>query len=308
MENRLHKFAVLVESGSFSAAARELHISQPALSVAIHKLERELQAPLFIQGSRPFALTDAGKIAYQTAKEISISTSNLQMQLAEIAQAAFTLRVGMIDSIAGSIFSRPESAITFVSPATLSVMVDNSRNLAGAVEQDAIDIAFIAGEPRSISAHLSLQPLGDEPLVLVCASHIASAQQAAVALGVLPEFVSYDQRSNTFRLIETALSQHNVRTQPVVYSTSPEVTLHLVRQGRGAAVLPYQTVESLLASGELSLLSSDTALGVIARPISVAQRRDKLLPGSTNRLVRQVRRALASAAEAAETAVKSVRA
>jgi DNA-binding transcriptional LysR family regulator len=185
-------------------------------------------------------------------------------------------------------------------------MVDNSRNLAGAVEQDAIDIAFIAGEPRSISAHLSLQSLGNEPLVLVCASHIASAQQAAVALGVLPEFISYDQRSNTFQLIEAALSQHNVHTQPAVYSTSPEVTLYLVRQGRGAAVLPYQTVESLLASGELSLLSSGT-LGVIARPISAVQRRDKLLPQSTNRLVRQVRRALASAAEAAETAVKSVR-
>jgi DNA-binding transcriptional LysR family regulator len=306
MENRLHKFAVLVESGSFSRAAKELHISQPALSVAIHKLERELQTPLVIQGSRPLTLTEAGKIAYQTAKEITISTSNLHTRLAEIAQTELTLRVGMIDSIASTIFSQPDGMRAFAAQTTLSVMVDNSRILAAAVEQDDIDIAFIAGEPRTISPQLSVQPLGSEPLILVCAQQLAPAQNASLAAGVLPQFISYDQRSNTFRLVKEILHRSGITIQAAVYSTSPEVTLNLVRQQQGSAVLPYQLVEPWLVSGELSLLGGNQ-IGTIARPISSLQRRDKLLPRSAARLARQVRRALSAATEAAESVTSSIR-
>jgi DNA-binding transcriptional LysR family regulator len=306
MESRLQKFAALIESGSFSRAAQELHISQPALSVAIRKLERELQASLFIQGSRPIALTESGRLAYRAAKEINITTSNLRTRLAELAQTELTLRVGMIDSVANAIFSQEDAMPEFSAPATLSVMVDNSRVLTNAVEHDTIDLAFIAGQPRLLSPQVTIQALGSEPLVLVCATSLVTTFEEALKLGELPQFVSYDQRSNTYHLIQETLHRHNITVQPSVYSTSPEVTLHLVRQQQGSAVLPYHTVRPLLDTGELSLLGSDT-IGMIARPISMVQRRDKLLPKPAGRLTRQVRRALVSTTEAAEIAVNSKR-
>ena len=48
MDERLKKFVQLVDSGSYTQASRQLHISQPALSVAIGKLERELHASLLV--------------------------------------------------------------------------------------------------------------------------------------------------------------------------------------------------------------------------------------------------------------------
>ena len=57
MEDRIRKFAHLIDAGSFTKAARDLHISQPALSMAVQKLERELHAPLYIRASQPVTPT-----------------------------------------------------------------------------------------------------------------------------------------------------------------------------------------------------------------------------------------------------------
>src|SRR5688572_29853136 len=105
MEERLRKFAHLVDVGSFTKAAAELHISQPALSTAIAKLERELRAKLLVRGVRPLALTPAGKLAYQTAKDLSVQADNLKLRLAELAHEQVTLKIGMIDSMASTLFA-----------------------------------------------------------------------------------------------------------------------------------------------------------------------------------------------------------
>lgn len=306
MESRLHKFAVLADTGSFTQAAAELHISQPALSTAVHKLERELQASLFIRGSRPFMLTPAGKIAYGAAKEIALSTSNLRTRLADLSEASITLRIGMIDSIASSLFGSHPGLGILGKHATLSVTVDNSRVLTTAVEQDQLDIAFITGEPRVSNATVQIHPLAAEPLVVVSAAAQYASTRAAIVSGVLPNFISYDQRSTTYQIIQEALHRHSTTAEPTVYSTSPEITLHLVRLGQGVAILPYTMVAPWLETGELLLVRS-TDIGVIARPISTVQRRDKILPAPMHRLTRQVRRLLSSATVAAEDEVRSKR-
>jgi DNA-binding transcriptional LysR family regulator len=305
MESRLHKFATLVESGSFSRAAIQLHISQPALSIAIHKLERELQAQLLIPGSRPLALTDAGRHAYQTAKELRISTGNLQTRLAELAKAQLTIRIGLIDSVATSLFSQISDLGTVADNITLSIMVDNSRVLRTAVEQDAIDLAFVAGELQS-NPHLSVQSLGSEPLVLVCSSLIASSVEASLIAGQLPNFISYDQRSNTFHLVQKALHRQNITAQTSVYSTSPEVALHLIHRQRGTAVLPFQAIESLIVAGELTLVGTDS-IGSIPRPISMIRRRDKQLPKLASHFTRQVQRALVASNRTVDETLKTMR-
>jgi DNA-binding transcriptional LysR family regulator len=66
MEDRLRKFAVLVDTGNFTKAAQRLHTSQPALSIAINKLEQELHVKLIVRGIRPFTLTKPGQVVYET--------------------------------------------------------------------------------------------------------------------------------------------------------------------------------------------------------------------------------------------------
>ena len=297
MEERLKKFASLVDSGTFTAGARDLHVSQPALSAAIAKLEKELGARLLVRGVRQLTLTPAGRLAYDTAKSIAASTDNLDVRLRELAHIELELKIGMIDSVAATVFAHPETFTALEERARISVVVDNSRALLQTVERGALDIALVVAD-RQPHGLLRLQPLADEPLVLVTQAAHASELAKQLANGRLPGFISYDRASTTCRLITDALGLQNVVPESVFFSTSPEVMLRLVCLGRGVAVLPYLLVRSRVARGELTVMSDV----FIPRPIALAQRRDKILPAQLRQLTLALRRELQALQQEASAA------
>ncbi len=283
MEDRLKKFARLADAGSFTKAAAEMHISQPALSSAIAKLERELKVGLLVRTARPLALTPAGKLAYQTAKDLSVQTDNLRLRLAELSHEQVTLKIGMIDSIADTLFA-DEAGLALAKDAKIALVVNNSRYLTDAVERGNVDIAFIAKQRGQLPAVLEAKPVADEPLVVV-----ARTKNARISGTILPNFIAYDQPSNTFRLVNEALQKYGMTPQISFYSTSPDVTLRLVLQNQGIAALPYLLVREHLKSGELEILGNKTPW-LIKRQIVVLKRRDRQLPLSLTQLVVQIRR------------------
>ena len=67
---QLEYFRAIVDAGTISGAARELHMTQPPLSYQMKMLEEELQVPLFIRGMKHITLTEAGKTLYEQAGKI----------------------------------------------------------------------------------------------------------------------------------------------------------------------------------------------------------------------------------------------
>jgi DNA-binding transcriptional LysR family regulator len=271
MEERLRKFAQLTDAGSFTKAAVELHVSQPALSAAIAKLERELKTALFVRGARPLTLTTAGQVAYRAAKDLAVQTDNLKLRLAELAQEPVALRIGMIDSVADALFDTASGLVIFQT-GKVSVVVNNSRYLVEAVERGDLDVAFIAERGKTLPALLESKSVGAEPLVVVSRS-----KKAGRSGNVLPNFISYDQQSHTFRLVQRALGEYGVVPDTLCYSTSPEVMLRLVLLQGGTAVLPYLLVRTYIHDGKLVCLG-DAHPWLIRRNIVAIKRRDKALP------------------------------
>ena len=64
---QLEYFRTIVDAGTISGAARDLHMTQPPLSYQIKMLEEELQVPLFLRGKKRITLTEAGKTLYEQA-------------------------------------------------------------------------------------------------------------------------------------------------------------------------------------------------------------------------------------------------
>ena len=64
----MQTFVKVLETGSFSAAARQLRIGQPAVSKTVAQLEKRLGLPLLLRSSRSFSATEAGQIFYEHAK------------------------------------------------------------------------------------------------------------------------------------------------------------------------------------------------------------------------------------------------
>jgi DNA-binding transcriptional LysR family regulator len=276
MEDRLQKFAQLVDAGSFTKAAEKLHISQPALSTAISKLERELHTTLLIRGTRSLKLTPGGEVAYAHAKESAVRSGNLKLRIAATMSAKLNVRVGMIDSIADVLLSREPGLSELERHASVSLVVNNSRYLTNAIARDDIDLAFVVSQAEHGSS-IATQQVGSEPLVLVCHHTQAAVLQKAILHGNLPSFISYNQGSTTFQIIQDVLHKHQIAHQPTLYSTSPEVICKLVLTGKGAAVLPYLMVRDLVLTNQLTMLNLGSS-PVIERPIEAIRHRDKLLP------------------------------
>lgn len=250
MEERLRKFTGIVDAGSFTAAAERLHISQPALTTAIKKLERELKTELLIRTSQGVLVTPAGKLAYDAAKALDMQASNLQRTIAHLQNQKTPFTIGAIDAIADLLFVHGTYLQRLQQAAHLSLTIDNSTQILRLLEHDDVEFGLIA-KPMHIPKTFTYTLLGQEPLVLVCAPGHEREAQANIAHRQISTFLAYNQQSQTYRLIADYFAQQSIRITPTFYSTSPHILLQLARAGRGVAVLPYLLVEPEITAGRL---------------------------------------------------------
>jgi DNA-binding transcriptional LysR family regulator len=279
MEDRLVKFAHVVEAGSFTQAAARLHISQPALTTAIKKLERELRTELLIRGSHSLTLTATGAIAYETASSLIIEGRNLQTKIKEASNVKTILNLGMIDSLANLLFVETPYLEQLEQGAQVSLTIDNSSRLIEQVSHNELDVALVA-QPHRLQASLAAETVGQEPLVMVAPVMALRRVQNELAQGQLRHFLSYNQASRTHQIMTERFLAAGIALQPAFYSTSPELMLQLVLAGRGAAVLPYLLVKPHIISGALQTV----AIGgspVIRRTIISLRRARRVLTGQT---------------------------
>jgi DNA-binding transcriptional LysR family regulator len=111
--NQLQQFLSVVSNGTVSKAADELHLTQPALSRSLQRLEEELQVPLFDRGKNKITLNDCGKIAAEQARLLLDRATQMEQQIREYYQKTQTVRIGscapceavlLIRKLAGELF------------------------------------------------------------------------------------------------------------------------------------------------------------------------------------------------------------
>ena len=101
----LECFLEIVRLGSFSKAAKVLHISQPAASKMIHAMEQELGLPVLYRQNRNLTLTDIGQAVFERAQPIVALFHGLHAELEDVAQARKgRLRIGLPPIASSSVF------------------------------------------------------------------------------------------------------------------------------------------------------------------------------------------------------------
>lgn len=291
MEERLYKFAKLVDAGSYTKAAQELHISQPALTTTIQKLERELHATLLIRGERQLRLTPAGREAYEAAGQLKAKTTDLRLRIAELGDTPVELKIGMIDSVADLLFAHAQ-AIPAVPSTRMSLVVDNTSRLVSYVANGDLDVAFIT-KTNELPASLVAERVGAEPMLLVTSPAQAAAVQAGLTQGKLREFIGYNRNSNTYRLISSYLAESGITASYSFYSTSPHIMLEFLLHGSGSSILPYALTQGYLQAHDLTSVSIK-GKAYLERGILQLKRRDRYLPQQAADISRQVAEALAA--------------
>ena len=290
MEDWLQKFIRVVEAGSFTKAAERLHVSQPALTIAVGKLEKHLKTELIVRGVRPLTLTDSGKIVYEAGVAQAHVLDNLQTKLNDFVQARQTVGIGMIDSVASMIATHVGPLDALEKNNDVSITVNNSRLLRQSVLARELDAALTVASPKN--GDVAHMPMGREALVMVCAPSQAESRQNEIDNGYVRQFISYDQQSMTAQLILDDLFVKGIAVNTTFYSTSPDVITRIVMNGRGVAVLPYLTVKNFIENGSLALLRKNSAVILIYRSVEAIHHPAKQLSASLKVFLEDVKKTM----------------
>lgn len=271
MDDKLYKFIRLIEAGTYTKAAEELHISQPALTVAIQKLESELRSDLVIRNGKQLELTDAGRAVYEAAQNHQAISQDLQESLERLARKRPSIVLGMIDSLADR-FCTSAAFEELEQAADVTLIVNNSRFLREGVHRRSIAAALVIDDELQYQGVHS-EVFGDEALRLVCHPDSLEQVQSGLEAGIIRDFISYDRPSTTHRHIQHFFQEQGIRVKTRLYSTSPAVMLSMALAKKGCAVLPAHICESYFKNKRLV-----GVLEPINRPIQIISSGQTELP------------------------------
>ncbi len=253
MDHRVEKFMAVVDYGSFTDAAERLHVSQPSLSVAVKNLEKELEVQLIIRGGNFFQVTEEGKLVYEYGAQARLQLKNLKSELVSESASQRTLRVGLIDSVADSLFKTSSLDIA----GRLEVRIDNSSRLLRAVRLDQLDIAIITKPFGVLGGAYRVLDVNEERFKAVCVPSLVVATKKRLKNSCeIKDFLTYDQSSTTFQWINKYFSESGLTYSPKFFSTNPELMLQMALRGEGVALLPDSLVANELKSKKLVQLNS----------------------------------------------------
>jgi DNA-binding transcriptional LysR family regulator len=179
---RLLTFRAVARAGSFSAAARELSLTQPAVSQQVAALERELGARLLHRGPGGLTLTDAGAIALEHADALAERLALADAQLGELGDDRGALRVGGFPSALATVVP---AAIASAMPHRVKAVEGTVEQLAAGVADGSLHVAVLfqdAAAPPREHAGLRRHELLDEPFVVAVGPEHRLARRRTVRL------------------------------------------------------------------------------------------------------------------------------
>jgi len=179
---RLLTFRAVAQAGSFSGAARQLSLTQPAVSQQVAGLERELGARLLHRGPGGLTLTEAGAVALEHAEAVAARLALADAQLAELGDDRGALRVGGFPSALATLVP---AAIARVVPQRVQAVEGTVRQLAAGVADGTLHVAVLfqeAAAPPREHPGLRRHDLLEEPFVVAVGPEHRLARRRTIRL------------------------------------------------------------------------------------------------------------------------------
>lgn len=246
-------FIAISRLGSFSRAADAIHVTQPALSLMIRKMEEQIGVALFERSSRHVALTTAGRELLPGVQRLVDELEATFDALTEsTAPLGGTLSVASIPSVSAAVLPRIIAAFEKDRPRVHVVLHDamtESHRMLQMVRAGEFDCAV--GTPQPQDADLQFIPwLEDVMNVVLPKAHPLARRRKVRWLEVaeLP-IIATSYNSHVRRLMDSAFASHGVSLRPRAEVSLVPTALGMVEAGLGVAVLPDTAVERVGTMG-----------------------------------------------------------
>jgi DNA-binding transcriptional LysR family regulator len=243
---------------SYTRAAEELHLSQPAVSMQVRQLEDEIGLPLFERLGKRILLTGAGQEVYH----YSLAVNRSLREMKEVLESLKGVSRGCLQVAVAS-------TVNYFAPRLLAVFqqrypgiglrldVTNRENLVHLLESNSVDLVLMGIPPKDIDVESEV--FMENPLVVIAPPDHPMADKRCIPTARLAEelFVMREPGSGTRQAMERFFSERGLTIRHGMQMTRNEAVKQAVRSGLGLGVVSLHTIELELETRRLVTLDVD---------------------------------------------------
>ena len=251
---QLRAFIAIAESGTFTAGAVRVHVTQAAISMQIRQLETEIGAKVFVRAPRHVILTEAGEYLLHRARQILREHDAALEEIAELAGAERgRLRIGSASAmVLTDQLPRVLKELRKQHPrAEISVMSGTSESLVEQIVAGELDIAFVS-LPVDVRG-IQTDRLSQDQLVAIASPRHKLAKQKTISAYMLAgeKLILGERGGNTRRLIDQFFAQAGVSLKVAMELSRQAAIRRMVEEDMGVGIVPLQSVKDEVESGKL---------------------------------------------------------
>ena len=270
-------FLAVCEAGqNTTKAAEQLHMSQPAVSLAIRELEEYYGVALFDRIGRRLCITEAGKRFWEYASHISTMFDDMEKTLRDWEHLD-VLRVGASITV-GSRFL-PGYVKTFLSQhpgLEIQAQIASTEVLTGKLMANELDFALVEGVPRHPS--LVSEDYMEDHLAVICPAGGPFQQGETITVEQFraQRFLLREKGNGTREEFDRVTEQAGFSVSPAWEAMSTTALVNAVIEGLGVSVLPQRLIVGAVERG---LVVSVNVEGLdFRRQFRIIYHKDKFLP------------------------------
>ena len=251
---QLEMFKAVAEEGTFTKAAKRVHVTQSAISRQIKLLEEELGSVVLHRGQKRVALTAPGDLLLKTVHRVQ---RELQETVSQISETR-TLHRGSV-SLAGGMtvcmYILPPVLKKFRAlypKVELSVINAPTASVLESLRRHELDLALLT--LPIVADDLQVRPALREEMVVVTAPGHPLSKRKPVApadLGTHP-LILYESGSNTRRVLDDFFLEEKVAVRVAMETENVEIIKAMVSHGLGVSIIPFAAAAKDVKAGRLA--------------------------------------------------------
>lgn len=250
---QLEALVTIAQERSFSRAAERLARTQPAVSIAIKKLEDEIGAPLLDRARKNVTLTDAGEVLFEYAQKIINLRREAASAIHELRQLHYgKVTVGANESM--SLYFLPDIILAYRQQhpqIKVEVYRTFSELLPAKIKEHRVDFGLLAFDPQDSQLE-SLPVLRDE-LVLIMSPKHRLAKKSKVTVQELggESFLAHNVKSPSREKVIQFFRDHQVPLNISIELATIETIKRFAEMNLGLAFVPRMCVQEEIRTGKL---------------------------------------------------------
>lgn len=273
---QLEAFVAVAKHLSFTRAAAEMNLTQPAVSMQIKQLETQVEQPLFEHMGKKLFLTEAGREVREYARQVLQQVDNMETGLASLkGLERGTLSISVATT--AHYFAPKLLSIFYQRYPGVNVKLDvtNRESLVSQLENNTVDLVIMGRPPETVDVEAGT--FMENPLVLIAPADHPFGREKSIQIKRLEDevFLVREEGSGTRKAMEKFFDQHEINMTTGMEVSSDEAIKQSVQAGLGLGIMSRDAIHNEISLGHL--IAPDVLHFPIMRQWFVMHRKGKRL-------------------------------